>query len=131
MLAAFAGFTLAAGLAALYLFQERRLKRHDAAILRVPAPPLQTLDGLAGRTIAISLPALTLGMVVGLVRLEEDGGGIDALMAVTLATWIAYGSYLALRYGYGWQGRRTAYVALAAFALVVVVRLALPATHFA
>ncbi len=131
VLAAFAGFTLAAGLAALYLFQERRLKRHDAAILRVPAPPLQTLDGLAGRTIAISLPALTLGMVVGLVRLEEDGGGIDALMAVTLATWIAYGSYLALRYAYGWQGRRTAYVALAAFALVVVVRLALPATHFA
>ena len=30
VLAAFAGFTLAAGLAALYLFQERRLKRHDA-----------------------------------------------------------------------------------------------------
>src|SRR3954451_7773652 len=73
VLAAFAGFTLAAGLAAVYLFQERRLKRHDAGILRVPAPPLQTLDGLAGRTIAISLPALTLGMVVGLVRLEEDG----------------------------------------------------------
>src|SRR3954449_2174500 len=102
-LAAFAGFTLAAGLAAVYLFQERRLKRHDAGILRVPAPPLQTLDGLAGRTIAISLPALTLGMVVGLVRLEEDGGGVDALMAVTLATWMAYGSYLGLRYGYGWQ----------------------------
>src|SRR4051794_8411141 len=131
VLAAFAGFTLAAGLAAVYLFQERRLKRHDAGIFRLPAPPLQTLDGLAGRTIAVSLPALTLGMVVGLVRLEEDGGGVDALMAVTLATWMAYGSYLALRYGYGWQGRRTAYVALAAFALVIVVRLALPATHFA
>ena len=65
------------------------------------------------------------------MRLSEDGGGVDALMAVTLATWGAYGSYLALRYGYGWRGRRTAYLALAAFALVVVVRLALPATHFA
>src|SRR5437868_11661754 len=71
VLAAFAGFTLAAGLAAVYLFQERRLKRHDAAILRVPAPALQTLDGLAARTIAVSLPALTLGIVVGLVRLRE------------------------------------------------------------
>jgi ABC-type transport system involved in cytochrome c biogenesis permease subunit len=70
-------------------------------------------------------------MVVGVVRLEEKGGGLDALMAVTLATWLAYGSYLALRYVYGWQGRRTAYLALAAFALVIVVRLALPATHFA
>jgi ABC-type uncharacterized transport system permease subunit len=92
VLAAFAGFTLAAGLAGVYLFQERRLKRHDAGILRLPAPALQTLDGLAGRTIAVSLPALTLGMVVGLVRLEEQGGQVDALMAVTLATWIAYGS---------------------------------------
>ena len=131
VLAAFAGFTLAAALAALYLFQERRLKRHDATILRVPAPALQTLDGLAGRTILFSLPALTLGILVGLVRLEQNGGGLDALMAVTLATWGAYGSYLALRYGYGWRGRRTAYLAVAAFALVVVVRLALPATHFA
>jgi ABC-type transport system involved in cytochrome c biogenesis permease subunit len=131
VLTAFAGFTLAAGLAAVYLFQERRLKRHDAGILRLPAPALETLDGLGARTIAVSLPALTLGMVVGLVRLEEKGGRVDALMAVTLATWIAYGSYLALRYGYGWQGRRTAYLALAAFALVIVVRLALPATHFA
>jgi ABC-type transport system involved in cytochrome c biogenesis permease subunit len=131
VLTAFAGFTIAAGLAAVYLFQERRLKRHDAGILRLPAPALETLDGLGARTIAVSLPALTLGMVVGLVRLEEKGGRVDALMAVTLATWIAYGSYLALRYGYGWQGRRTAYLALAAFALVIVVRLALPATHFA
>src|SRR2546423_10743479 len=54
VLVAFAGFTLAAGLAAVYLFPERRLKRHDAGILRVPAPALQTLDGLEGRTIAFS-----------------------------------------------------------------------------
>ena len=131
VLAAFAGFTLAAALAAVYLFQERRLKRHDATILRLPAPPLDTLDGLESRTILFSLPALTLGILAGLVRLGEDGGGVDALMAVTLATWGAYGSYLALRYVYGWRGRRTAYLALGAFALVVVVRLALPATHFA
>ena len=80
-----------------------------------------------------------LGLVVApiaaalfvVARLGEDGGGVDALMAVTLATWGAYGSYLALRYGYGWRGRRTAYLALGAFALVVVVRLALPETHFA
>jgi len=131
VLTAFAGFTLAAGLAAVYLFQERRLKRHDATILRLPAPALQTLDGLAGRTIAVSLPALTLGMLVGIVRLERNGGGLDALMGVTLATWVAYGSYVTLRFGYGWRGRRTAYLALAAFVLVIVVRLALPATHFA
>jgi ABC-type transport system involved in cytochrome c biogenesis permease subunit len=131
VLAAFAGFTLGAALAAVYLFQERRLKRHDVGILRVPAPALQTLDGLAARTIAFSLPALTLGIVVGAVRLKERGGGIDALMAVTLVTWLTYGSYLALRYAYGWRGRRSAYLALAAFLLVIIARLALPGSHFA
>jgi hypothetical protein len=30
----------------------------------------------------------------------------------------------------GWSGRRAAYIALAGFALVIVVRLALPVTHF-
>jgi ABC-type transport system involved in cytochrome c biogenesis permease subunit len=131
VLAAFAGFTLAAGLAAVYLFQERRLKRHDAGILRVPAPALETLDALGARTIVVSLPALTLGIAVGVVRLRDKGGSIDALMAFTLATWLAYGSYLALRYGFGWRGRRTAVLALFAFALVIIVRVALPATHFA
>jgi len=131
VLAAFAGFTLAAGLAAVYLFQERRLKRHDAGIFRLPAPSLATLDRLAGRTIVISFPALTLGIAVGLVRLREKGGGVDVLMVVTLPTWLAYGAYVALRVTRGWQGRRAAYFALASFLLVVIVRLALPATHFA
>jgi len=40
VLAAFAGFTLAAALSALYLWQERRLKRREATILRVRAPAL-------------------------------------------------------------------------------------------
>jgi len=130
VLAAFAGFTLAAALAALYLFQERRLKRHDASIFRVPSPSLDALDRLSARTILLALPALTLGIGVGLVRLEEDGASVDALMVFTGATWLAYGSYVALRVGAQWRGRRAAFAALAGFALVVVVRLALTGTHF-
>src|SRR6188472_3923541 len=46
VLAAFAGFTLAAALSALYLWQERRLKRHERTILRVRAPALAKLDAV-------------------------------------------------------------------------------------
>jgi len=130
VLAAFAGFTIAAALAAVYLFQERRLKRHDASILRLPSPPLATLDALQARTILLALPVLTLGIAAGLVRLEEDGGGVDALMALTAATWFAYGGYLALRQWADWRGRRGAWLALAGFALVIVVRLAFAGSHF-
>ena len=131
VLAAFAGFTLAAGLSALYLWQERRLKRRESSILRLPVPALAKLDQVAARTVLVALPALTLGVGVGIARLEDRGESFDALMVVTLLAWAVYAAYLVLRHVAGWQGRRAAYLVLAGFALVVVVRLALPVTHFA
>jgi ABC-type uncharacterized transport system permease subunit len=131
VLAAFAGFTLAAALSALYLWQERRLKRRERSILSRRAPALAKLDDVSARTIAVALPALTLGLAVGIVRLEDRGGGFDALMAVTVLAWAVYAAYLLLRRFAGWRGRRGAYLVLAGFALVVVVRLVLPVTHFA
>ncbi len=131
VLAAFAGFTLAAALSALYVWQERRLKTRPGAILRRQVPALATLDALAFRAVVWSLPLLTLGIAVGLVRLVVQDDRLDALIAATAATWLVWCAYLALRVLAGWTGRRAAYLALAGFALVVVVRLALPAAHFA
>ena len=131
VLAAFAGFTLAAALSAFYLWQERRLKRREVTILRRQAPSLATLDHLASRAVLFSLPALTLGLVVGLVRLFADGERVDALVAATVVTWLVWTAYIVLRMTRGWNGRRAAFVALIGFALVILVRLALPATHFA
>jgi ABC-type uncharacterized transport system permease subunit len=129
VLVALAGFTLASALSALYLWQERRLKRREATILRRPAPSLATLDRVAARTVLVSLPALTLGIAVGIERLVARGDRIDALVVATLVTWAVWAGYVVLR-AVGWSGRRAAYVALAGFVLVVVVRLALPAVHF-
>lgn len=131
VLAGFAGFTLAAALAAVYLWQERRLKRRDPQLLRVRAPSLVTLDRLIARTIVVALAGLTLGIGVGLGRLGEEGGRLDALAGVTLATWAIYAAFVVLRYEAGWRGRRAAHLALAGFALVVAVRLlAVPLSHF-
>ena len=127
VLAAFAGFTLAAALAGLYLWQERRLKRRAADILSLRLPPLAVLEHLTRRTILVSVPLLTLGLVAGLVRLRHDHRSLDALEAVTLLTWAVYGGYLALHP----VGRRSAYLALGGFALVIVARLVLAGSHFA
>jgi len=129
VLVAFAGFTLAAALSGLYLWQERRLKRRTVTILRRPAPSLATLDRLAARTVALSLPPLTLGIAVGIERLVNRGEHVDALVVATLVTWCVWFGYAVLR-TLGWSGRRAAYVALAGFVLLIVVRLALPAVHF-
>ena len=114
-------------LAALYLWQERRLKHRAADILRLRLPPLAVLERLTRRTILVSLPLLTLGLGAGLVRLRHDHHSLDALEAVTLLTWGVYGAFLAMHP----VGRRAAYLALGGFALVIVARLVLAGSHFA
>jgi len=125
MLAGFAGLTLAAGMAALYLWQERRLKRHERGVLTVRVPALGTLDRLSARTVIGSLVLLTLGIGFGAASFER--GDFDAAMAVTIGIYAVYAALLVLRHE-GWRGRRAALLNLAGFALVAVV---LPITHFA
>ena len=126
VLAAFAGFTLAASLATLYLLEERRLQRRSPDILRLKLPSLVVLEKLTVRTIAVSLPLLTVGLAAGFVRLREEGEGIDALMAATIVAWLVYAGLLALRM----TGRRTAKLALVGFALVSIARVVLAGSHF-
>lgn len=125
MLAGFAGLTLAAGMAALYVWQERRLKRHERGVLRVRVPPLEALDRLAARTVVASLALVALGIGVGASSFER--GDFDVAMAVTVAIVAVYVALLVLRHE-GWRGRRAALLNLAGFALVAIV---LPITHFA
>ena len=130
VLAGLAGFTLAAALAAVYLVQDRRLTRHSRGLLLARAPSLATLDRLTGRTIAVALPVFTIGVGLGLVRLEAEGFRVDAVMALALVPWLLYAAFLLLRYEGGWRGRRAAYLALAGFVVVLAVRLvAFSVTH--
>jgi ABC-type uncharacterized transport system permease subunit len=131
VLIAFAGFTVAAAMSALYLFEERRLKQHRPALLFGRTPPLLALDRLAARTVLVSLAALAGGVTLGLVRLGGASRGFDPLMAATLATAAVYGAYLVLRIEAGWRGHRAAWLALAGFALVILARLVLSLGHFA
>jgi ABC-type uncharacterized transport system permease subunit len=126
-LAAFAGFTVAAGLAGLYLWQERRLKQRVPDILRRRVPPLASLERLTRRTVAVSVPLLALGVAAGLERLRQEHRSVDALEGVTLLALAVYCAILVMRP----TGRRAAYLALGGFALVIVARLALAGSHFA
>jgi ABC-type uncharacterized transport system permease subunit len=125
MLAGFASLTLAAGMAALYVWQERRLKRHERRLLRVRVPPLDALDRLAARGVLAGLILLALGIGAGASRFQR--GDLDAAMVVTVAILALYAGLLVLRHE-GWSGRRAALLNLAGFVLVAVV---LPLTHFA
>jgi ABC-type uncharacterized transport system permease subunit len=127
-LTAFAGFSVAAGLAALELWEERLLKHHRAGILRLRLPSLVALDRLTVVTIAVSLVALTIGLVPVFARLPESG--VDVLMGGTLAAWLLYAWILYLRVQLG-RRALAARLALVGFGSVLVLQLGLLLTHAA
>lgn len=121
-------FALAAALAAVYLIQERRLKRKDFARMKTGAP-LETLDRLAARCVSFGFPIFTLAIVTGAVLVARlgvvrSGGAIRPEYAVAIASWLAYGVLLVARRGAGWQGRRAAWVTLGGFAGALLVLVA-------
>jgi ABC-type uncharacterized transport system permease subunit len=120
--AGLAGFGVAAALAGVYLWQERRLRSHAATVLRAGPPPLLTLDSLAARTAAGGLTFLAAGVALGLVR----GHNVDLAVVGALVASIVYSAAFVLR-RYGWRGRRFAYAALGGFAVVAL--LGLPLGH--
>ena len=128
VLVSFAGFTVAGGLAALELWQERVLKSHPAGLLRLRLPSLVALDRLTVTTVAISLGALTAGIVPGLARLPDRG--LDVLIAGTLVLWALGASVLYLRVR---AGRRelAAALALGGVGAVIVLQLGLLFAHVA
>lgn len=128
MLAALAGFTFAAGLAAFYVWEERRLKQRARRILRLRVPPLETLDRLAARTVLVSLAALTSGIALGAFVLARDGGRVDAAMIAALGVWVVYAGLAGVRRITGVNGRRAAHATTSAFVFVVVT---LAVAHFA
>ena len=126
MLAGFASLTLAAAMAALYVWQERRLKRHETS--RPARPRCRRSTRSTGSRHAACWPGSACsrsGSPSGASRFER--GDLDAAMVVTFAILAVYAALLVLRHE-GWRGRRAALLNLGGFALVAVV---LPLTHFA
>jgi ABC-type uncharacterized transport system permease subunit len=126
MLAGLAGLAVAAGMSALYLWEDRSLTRRDSRLFRLRMPPLEALDRISARIAAVSLGLLSGGIVLGLTRLRS--GEFDAAMAVTICLWALVATVLALRREIGLRGTRAATLLTAVLVLIAVV---LPITHFA
>lgn len=123
--AGLAGFTLAAGVAGLYLAMDRRLRRKQfrpgAAGLS-----LQGLDRLHHRLVLLVTPVFTLAIVTGALWTVEVGG-IEPLrgrvfeVAAALVAWAASVMLLVSRAIWGTRGRRSAWLTLVAFLATILV----------
>ena len=115
-------FAVAAAAGAMYLIQERQLKRKRFGWLFGRLPALQSLDRLSHACLVWGFPLLTLGMLTGAFYAHLTTGVFwrwDGKEVWSLITWLVYAALLHQRLTVGWQGRRAALGALAGFAVLV------------
>jgi cytochrome c-type biogenesis protein CcsB len=118
-----AAFVLNFASATMYLLQERQLKGKRPGTMYYRLPPLETLDRLAYRALALGFPFLTTGIVLGALWARTAWGGVfvfDPLAAMSFVAWIIYAATLAGRTVAGWRGRRAAYFGILGFAVLVL-----------
>ncbi|SHK25343.1 c-type cytochrome biogenesis protein CcsB [Desulforamulus aeronauticus] len=85
-------------------------------------PSSETLDKLLYRIIAFGFVFLTLVLITGAVWAEQVWGAWwswDPKETWALITWLVYALFLHGRFTRGWQGRRTAWLAILGFAAVM------------
>jgi ABC-type uncharacterized transport system permease subunit len=120
----------------LYLVQERRLKKKLKFNPLAPAahekrdwlPALDSLDRSAVAMLVLGFPAMTLGLALGTVLVQEAGLGaayyLDPKILAAFFSWLVYAGLFWARRVAGIRGRRAAWLSSAAFALMVVVWMA-------
>ncbi len=113
--------TFASGV--MYLIQEHELKSKKPHAFYYRLPPLEAIDDLAYKSLAIGFPFITLGIVTGALWASNVWGPrwpLDPKVALSFASWLIYLSLLFTRWSAGWRGRKAAYFAIAGFAVILV-----------
>lgn len=119
---AYASYSLAAGVALTYLVGQARPALVATNQLYRPFSSLEVLDDLSYRLITFGFVAEAVMLAAGSIwasRLWGSYWSWDPVETWALISWIIYAIYLHLRLFFGWQGRRSAY--LAVFALLAVI----------
>jgi cytochrome c-type biogenesis protein CcsB len=109
--------------ALMYIIQERELKSKKPRAFYYRLPSLEVCDNLYSRSLILGLPFLTVGILTGFVWASRRWTGpweFDPKILASLVTWLIYLVLFSTRLSGTWRGRRSAYVAVFAFAAMMV-----------
>jgi len=116
-------FTLEGVLAAVYLVQDRNLKRKHFGRLFHGLPSLEGLDRLMYSLVGFAFLMFSVSIGLGILLAHMYRWGTiwltDPKVAATAATWVVYAILFHLRLGADRHGRKVAIVALIGLALVL------------
>src|SRR5512133_861518 len=119
----YAAFTIAFGVAVIYLIQRRFLKTRHFGALFQKLPPLETLDDISYRCLAVGFPLLTVAIISGAIWSEKAMGSYwvwDPKQTWSLVTWFIYAALLHGRLTIGWRGKRAAILSIIGFIVLLV-----------
>jgi cytochrome c-type biogenesis protein CcsB len=119
----YAAFTIAFGVAVIYLIQRHFLKTKHFGALFQKLPPLETLDEISYRCIAIGFPLLTVAIISGAIWSEKAMGNYwvwDPKQTWSLITWFIYAALLHGRLTIGWRGKRAAVLSIIGFVVLLI-----------
>ncbi|MBZ0231827.1 MAG: cytochrome c biogenesis protein CcsA [Deltaproteobacteria bacterium] len=117
-------FALASALAAIYLLEERNLKRKkfDALSFKNPDASLDALDALSQRLVQAGFLVFTVAVGLGIAWVAQRGDSMTRPeYPIAIITWMTYAALVSVRLGLGWRGRRTAWMALGGFGAALCV----------
>lgn len=122
MFLSYAALVNAFGVGLAFVIQERQLKSKRPGRIAFQLPPLEELDNLIYGIIAAAFPGLTLGILLGALWANQAWGrywGWDPKETWSFITWMVYLIFLHMRLLSGWRGRKSAYLSLAGFGILV------------
>lgn len=105
-----------------YLAVEREIKKKRAFFFSEKFPSLSTLDRINYRCMSLGFPFLTAGIITGSIWAGFAWGSYwrwDPKETWSLITWIVYAILFHNRLALGWRGKRTAYMMILGFVLIV------------
>lgn len=116
-------FALATGVAAMYLLEERNLKKKKFdRVLFKRGVALEKLDALNHRLVVLGFPVFTAALMLGVVWVAQRASGWDRIeYPIAMVTWVAFASLLVGRQAIGWRGRKAALLTMVGFAAAALV----------
>ncbi len=120
--ASYACFTIAAGVAVMYLIQRYFLKKKHFGALFRKLPSLDTMDEISYRCMTVGFPLLTVAIISGSIWSEQSMGSYwvwDPKQTWSLIIWFLYAALLHGRLTIGWRGKRAAILAILGFIVVL------------
>ena len=117
----FGSFIIGTGLAIFYLVKGKKGDL-DQSPLHKYLPDIKAIDEYSYRFIAFGFLNLGIMIAAGAIWANKAWGrywGWDPVETWSLVSWLIYGVYLHLRLNQGWHGKKSAWYAIAGFAVLL------------